>query len=177
MNNTTKVKRKNHGVMSFFNLSKAISDRWNSVDAETKLYCEMIAADELKRYRDDMAAYEEMYGKDLIKAQKRTHKNLSRNKNIAAEGHILGEIKGDAGEESDASSQRKCARASRPGSVENASGDNIEVNVRFVNIDYLGRFLEGNESSVVSKRSFCQSFLCLASNLQMHRPNPQHYRC
>ncbi|KAL7482993.1 hypothetical protein ACHAW6_008639 [Cyclotella cf. meneghiniana] len=178
MNNTTEVKRNNHGVISFLNLSKAISDRWNSVDTETKLYCEMIAADEFKRYRENLAAYEEMYGKDLIKARKRMHKNLSKNNDKAAERRLLRENKGDAGEESDGSSQRTCARAYRAGSVENASGDNIEVNVSSLpSIICLILFFEGNESSPVSKRPLCQSYLRLSSNLQMHLFNPQHTRC
>ncbi|KAL3796111.1 hypothetical protein HJC23_000614 [Cyclotella cryptica] len=77
MNRVSRSKRVNHGVISFKNLSAAISRRWNAVDDETKLYCIRIAADELERYRRDKARYLEMYGTGAVSAQKRTYKKRS----------------------------------------------------------------------------------------------------
>ena len=72
MNRVKRSKHKVHGVISFNELTKEISNRWKSVDAETKQYCETIAADELQRYQRNMAAYEATYGQDVVNAQKRT---------------------------------------------------------------------------------------------------------
>ncbi|KAL7480601.1 hypothetical protein ACHAW6_006278 [Cyclotella cf. meneghiniana] len=72
MNRVKRSKHKVHGVISFNELTKQTSNRWNSVDAETKKYCETIAVDELQRYRRDMAEYEAIYRKDAVEAQKRT---------------------------------------------------------------------------------------------------------
>lgn len=79
MNRAKRSKHNVHGVISFNELTKELSKRWKLVDAKTKQYCDMIAADELQRYRKDMAEYEAMYGKDVIEAQKRHKKHYASN--------------------------------------------------------------------------------------------------
>ncbi|KAL7484159.1 hypothetical protein ACHAW6_009806 [Cyclotella cf. meneghiniana] len=88
MNRVKRSKHEVHGVISFNDLTKEISNRWKSVDAKTKQYCKMIAADELERYQRDMAEYEAKYGKDAVKAQKRKCDSQS-NKNIIAQNNQL----------------------------------------------------------------------------------------
>eukprot|EP00804_Cyclotella_cryptica_P010971 CCRYP_016686-RC/>CCRYP_016686-RC protein AED:0.38 eAED:0.37 QI:0/1/0/1/1/1/2/0/279 len=83
MNRVKRSKHKKHGVISFNDLTKEISLQWKSVDAETRQYCEMIAADELERYRRDMAAHESTFGKDAVKAQKRNHTKKFTKKCVA----------------------------------------------------------------------------------------------
>jgi len=78
MNRVKRSKHKVHGVISFNELTKELSNGWKSLDANTKQYCEMIAADELERYRMDMAAYDAMYGKDAVKSQKQTRETHSK---------------------------------------------------------------------------------------------------
>lgn len=64
-----KKDRKNHGIISFVELSKTISYRWNNeADYDTKMYCRDIADDQLERYREEMAAYVEKYGEESLKA-------------------------------------------------------------------------------------------------------------
>ncbi|KAL7518706.1 hypothetical protein ACHAWX_003514 [Stephanocyclus meneghinianus] len=82
MNRVKRSKHKVHGVISFHDLTKEISLRWKAVDAETKHYCEIIAADELMRYRRDMAAYEATYGKIVVDAQKQSRKKRSKDNNV-----------------------------------------------------------------------------------------------
>ena len=62
--------RETHGI----NLSKAISDRWNTLDDETKQYCEMIYAAQLEEYRKETEEYAHTYGEEAMTAQKRTYK-------------------------------------------------------------------------------------------------------
>ncbi|KAL3784243.1 hypothetical protein HJC23_013530 [Cyclotella cryptica] len=83
MNRVRRSKHQKHGVISFNDLTQEMSMRWKSVDPETKQYCEMIAADELTRYRQDIAAYEALYGNDAVESQKQTHRNKFANKGIA----------------------------------------------------------------------------------------------
>ncbi|KAL7479860.1 hypothetical protein ACHAW6_005590 [Cyclotella cf. meneghiniana] len=89
MNRVKRSKHKVHGVISFNELTKEISNRWKSVDAETRKYCETIAADELQRYRRNMAAYESTYGQDAVKAQKRTRAKHFSNNCIAKNNQCL----------------------------------------------------------------------------------------
>ncbi|KAL7517122.1 hypothetical protein ACHAWX_002072 [Stephanocyclus meneghinianus] len=70
MNRVKRSKHKVHGVISFNELTKQTSNRWKSVDAETKKYCEIIAVDELQRYRRDMAQYEAKIGKGCSRSSK-----------------------------------------------------------------------------------------------------------
>jgi hypothetical protein len=69
MNRKKRSKSKNQSKISFQELSKTIAERWRSVDVETKIYCELIAANELERYRRDMASYEEAHTKKGDKAK------------------------------------------------------------------------------------------------------------
>jgi hypothetical protein len=82
MNRVKRSKHKVHGVISFNDLTKEISNRWKSVDAETKHYCEIIAANELERYQRDMATYEAIYGKVATKAEKHTRKIHSKDNGV-----------------------------------------------------------------------------------------------
>jgi hypothetical protein len=68
----------NHGMISFNDLSKAIADKWKTVDAETKAYCELIANSEHHRYEIELAAYIDTYGEDAVKAQVQSKKSLAR---------------------------------------------------------------------------------------------------
>ncbi|KAL7520454.1 hypothetical protein ACHAWX_005565 [Stephanocyclus meneghinianus] len=89
MNRVKRSKHEVHGVISFDDLTKEISLRWKSVDAETKQYCNMIAADELERYQRDVAEYKATYGKDGVKAQKRKCESQSNNNIIAQNNQLL----------------------------------------------------------------------------------------
>lgn len=95
MNRVRRGRHKVHGVISFQDLTKVLSNQWASVDAETKQYCKTIAADELQRYRREMAAYEAIYGKDAVRAQKRTRKSHSKNHGAAVKNERLGENERD----------------------------------------------------------------------------------
>ncbi|KAL7522722.1 hypothetical protein ACHAWX_007393 [Stephanocyclus meneghinianus] len=68
MNRKKRSEYKNQSKISFQELSRTIAERWRSVDMETKIYCELIAANELERYRGDMAVYEETHTKKCNKA-------------------------------------------------------------------------------------------------------------
>jgi len=69
MNRKKRAKRKDHSVIPFKDLTKTIAERWKSVSPEIKVYCDMIANDELERYRRDIFSYKEKYGKDAVKAR------------------------------------------------------------------------------------------------------------
>ncbi len=63
-----KKDRKNHGIISFVELSKTISHRWNNeADYDTKMYCRDIADDQLERYREEVTAYVEKFGEESLK--------------------------------------------------------------------------------------------------------------
>eukprot|EP00804_Cyclotella_cryptica_P026313 CCRYP_007652-RA/>CCRYP_007652-RA protein AED:0.39 eAED:0.39 QI:137/1/0.5/1/1/1/2/0/262 len=94
MNRVKRSKHEKHGVISFNDLTKEISLQWKSVDAETKQYCERIAADELERYRKDLAAYKAMYGENVAHAQKLTHKNKCETDCIAEYNEPLSDMVG-----------------------------------------------------------------------------------
>eukprot|EP00804_Cyclotella_cryptica_P026314 CCRYP_007650-RA/>CCRYP_007650-RA protein AED:0.44 eAED:0.41 QI:0/1/0/1/1/1/2/0/261 len=94
MNRVKRSKHKKHGVISFNDLTKEISLQWKSVDAETKQYCERIAADELERYRRDLAAYKAMYGENVAHAEKLTHKNKCETNCIAEYNEPLSDMVG-----------------------------------------------------------------------------------
>eukprot|EP00956_Cyclotella_meneghiniana_P010447 scaffold14537_cov45-Cyclotella_meneghiniana.AAC.2 len=65
---------KNHGLISFTDLSKTLSDRWKNADDEVKTYCKKIAAGELEKYRKEQEEYKEKYGAQVFDSQKRTYK-------------------------------------------------------------------------------------------------------
>ncbi|KAL3782466.1 hypothetical protein HJC23_002217 [Cyclotella cryptica] len=69
MNRKKRSEYKHQSKVSFQELSKTIAQRWRSADMETKMYCELIAANELERYRRDMAAYEETNTEEGDKAK------------------------------------------------------------------------------------------------------------
>ena len=69
-----------HGVISFKDLSKAISDKWNTVDDETRQFCEMIYAAQLEEYRKETEDYANIYGEEALNAQKRTYKKQKSGK-------------------------------------------------------------------------------------------------
>lgn len=73
MNRKKRCDHKNHGVISFKDLSKSASDNWQKADSEVKAYCKMVASEELKRYRKDQAAFKEKYGEEAFYAQKKTY--------------------------------------------------------------------------------------------------------
>jgi hypothetical protein len=85
-NKNKREDHKRHGVISFRGLTTTLSNGWNEVDEETRRFCEMIYADELTLYRQEMAEYEKMYGKQALKAQKRTYKK--RNKDDDPKEHF-----------------------------------------------------------------------------------------
>ncbi len=61
-----KKKRKDHvihGVISFIELSKEMSRRWQEADDETKRFCNGLAKSQLKIYYQQMKDYKEKYGK------------------------------------------------------------------------------------------------------------------
>lgn len=49
--------RKSHGKIGFLELTRMIAARWAKVDDETKKYCNMMAAMELVKYKEDMESY------------------------------------------------------------------------------------------------------------------------
>eukprot|EP00804_Cyclotella_cryptica_P000835 CCRYP_001079-RB/>CCRYP_001079-RB protein AED:0.24 eAED:0.24 QI:365/1/1/1/0.33/0/4/2763/97 len=69
-----------------------------------------------------------MYGTNVLKAHKRTHKLLSQSEATAGEVHHLSDNERDAGVGIDVSFQSKYVRASRPGSGQIASGGIMEMN-------------------------------------------------
>ena len=71
-----KAAKKIHGVISFLDLSKTISNRWNSADFETRMYCRDLANKQLVIYRKNMEAFVKKYGKDAAKAPKKEQKDL-----------------------------------------------------------------------------------------------------
>ncbi|KAL3796559.1 hypothetical protein HJC23_009690 [Cyclotella cryptica] len=126
MNRVKRSKHEKHGVISFNDLTKEISHRWKAADAETKQYCEMIAADELERYRRDLAAYKAMYGKDAVETQKRKHKEHDKSNEIADNNEALGASKED---DSGDNSQRKYSIGSRFCETETAMEVEVEMKV------------------------------------------------
>ncbi|KAL3793212.1 hypothetical protein HJC23_000754 [Cyclotella cryptica] len=69
-NRKKRTKHKDHSVIPFKDLTKTIAERWRSASPEIKMYCELIAIDELERYRRDIDEYKERYGNDAVKARK-----------------------------------------------------------------------------------------------------------
>ncbi|KAL7462388.1 hypothetical protein ACHAXS_002766 [Conticribra weissflogii] len=74
-----KKDRKNHGVISFVELSKTVSYNWkNEADEETKAYCKKIADEQLARYREEMASYVEQYGVEAVKSKSKSLESKSK---------------------------------------------------------------------------------------------------
>jgi hypothetical protein len=66
-----------HGLISFQDLSKTISDRWKSADGEIKAYCNNIVKDQLVKYRMDQDEYKKKYGLEVFESQKKTYRKRS----------------------------------------------------------------------------------------------------
>jgi len=66
--------RKNHGKITFVELTKLISKRWREADGITKRFCRDLAERELKRYREDMKEHVELYGVEAGKTKPKTKK-------------------------------------------------------------------------------------------------------
>mmetsp|Transcript_3713 Transcript_3713/g.7926 ORF Transcript_3713/g.7926 Transcript_3713/m.7926 type:complete len:442 (-) Transcript_3713:159-1484(-) len=72
-----KRKRKDHkihGVISFKDLSKSMSQRWDAADSETKAFCTALAQEQKDRYKEELKQYVERYGKDALKEQRKKKK-------------------------------------------------------------------------------------------------------
>eukprot|EP00956_Cyclotella_meneghiniana_P033058 scaffold92943_cov72-Cyclotella_meneghiniana.AAC.3 len=85
-----RIKRKdhkNHGLISFMDLSKELGNRWKNADNEIKEYCKKIADGELEKYREDQEKYKKKYGKaafDYQKKQKKVYKKRKSNSDDSA---------------------------------------------------------------------------------------------
>eukprot|EP00804_Cyclotella_cryptica_P017217 CCRYP_013142-RB/>CCRYP_013142-RB protein AED:0.42 eAED:0.42 QI:0/-1/0/1/-1/0/1/0/175 len=90
MNRKKRGQHVKHGMISFQDMTKAIAERWKSADAETKMYCEVIANEELERYKTEITAYKDTYGEDAVKSKKKSLGNL-KTKRTAMEDHQSGE--------------------------------------------------------------------------------------
>jgi hypothetical protein len=84
INKTKRSNYKCHGIISFKELSKAISERWAAVDTETRQYVQMISDHEMEQYRQDLIAYEAKYGREALDAQKTTYKKRPKKNDAAA---------------------------------------------------------------------------------------------
>ncbi|KAL7475574.1 hypothetical protein ACHAW6_001487 [Cyclotella cf. meneghiniana] len=78
MNRTKRSDYKNHGLISFTNLSKTISEMWKEVDEEVKLYCKKLACREMNRYRYEQELFKEKYGEEAFEAQKKKYNKRSK---------------------------------------------------------------------------------------------------
>eukprot|EP00956_Cyclotella_meneghiniana_P025840 scaffold54707_cov67-Cyclotella_meneghiniana.AAC.1 len=79
-NRKKRGEHKNHGLISFQDLSKTLSARWQTADDEIKAYCKKIADGELDKYRSQQEEYKQMYGEDVFAAQmKSSHKRQKSN--------------------------------------------------------------------------------------------------
>lgn len=83
----SKRDRQVHGVISFIDLTKTISQRWNSADSEVKQYCKDLAKKLLQRYHADLADYVAKYGKVAVKTQSKKQKAIS----MRRDGLVRGE--------------------------------------------------------------------------------------
>jgi hypothetical protein len=75
-------------------MSKVIADKWRTVDAETRHYCEMIADDELERHKQEVAKFKRMYGEEAFKAatssrKKTCHRRSSKRKTENESSHTV----------------------------------------------------------------------------------------
>ncbi len=71
-----KKKRRVHGIMTFVQLTKLISQNWASADKQVKEYCTLMSQENTRRYRIEMDAYIEKYGYESVK---RTYKKRKVN--------------------------------------------------------------------------------------------------
>ncbi len=79
-----------HGKITFKEMSKVIAEKWRTVDAETRAYCEMIANDEMDRHKQAVAEFKEKYGEEAFKSQTSSCKIKEKRKRevLEAEGSV-----------------------------------------------------------------------------------------
>eukprot|EP00956_Cyclotella_meneghiniana_P004909 scaffold6056_cov71-Cyclotella_meneghiniana.AAC.3 len=73
-NRKPRSQHKNHGIISFQDLSNMIVDAWKTVIPEVKAYCSLIAGNELTRYREEQKAFKEKYGEAAYEQHARKRK-------------------------------------------------------------------------------------------------------
>jgi hypothetical protein len=134
INKTKRSNYKCHGIISFKELSKAISDQWAAVDTETRQYVQMISDAEMEQYRQDLIAYETKYGREALDAQKTTYKKRPKNNNDAAAAskrkRKLHEYGSDVSEdESDCSSISDCGETSNQAKSESGFASGMDQTV------------------------------------------------
>lgn len=71
---TDKKKRRVHGILTFVQLSKLISQNWASADKQVKEYCTFMSQENTRRYRMEMDAYIEKYGYESVKRTNKKRK-------------------------------------------------------------------------------------------------------
>lgn len=138
MNKTKRSNYKCHGIISFKELSKAISERWAAVDTETRQYVQMISDTEMEQYRQDLIAYEAKYGREALDAQKTTYKKRPKKNNEVAAAAApaskrkrkLHEYGSDVSEdESDCSSISDCGETSNQAKSESGFAAGMDQTV------------------------------------------------
>eukprot|EP00970_Alexandrium_tamarense_P016735 scaffold7296_cov151-Alexandrium_tamarense.AAC.1 len=78
----------NHGVISFVELTKTISQSWNTCDFATRMYCKGLADEEMDRYNAEIKAYEDKYGEEVVKAQRKKELDKKRRSKSKAKANI-----------------------------------------------------------------------------------------
>ncbi len=81
------VKRKRrdhkiHGVISFKDLSKSMSQRWDTADSETKEFCTALAKEQKDRYNEELNQYVQRYGEYALKEQRKKNRQGVRKERI-----------------------------------------------------------------------------------------------
>ncbi|KAL7466637.1 hypothetical protein ACHAXS_006931 [Conticribra weissflogii] len=66
-----------HGVLSFLELTKLVSEGWRNVDEETKRFCDGLAAQELTRYKKNVKDFISRHGEDAAKHVYKKRKKTS----------------------------------------------------------------------------------------------------
>lgn len=89
-----------HGVLSFLELTKLVSEGWRNVDKETKRFCDALAAQELERYKKNVEDFVSRHGEDAAKHVYRKRKKANgaskrRNRSNATEQESRSEDEND----------------------------------------------------------------------------------
>eukprot|EP01082_Thalassiosira_pseudonana_P014137 g11548.t1 g11548 contig6:59274-60347(-) len=97
----------NHGVISFVELTKTISQSWNTCDFATRMYCKGLADEEMDRYNAEIKAYEDKYGEEVVKAQRKKELDKKRRSKSKAKANITNDDveSGDEHDDEDTNSQ------------------------------------------------------------------------
>jgi hypothetical protein len=74
----------NHGIITFYELTKAISRNWRTCDDATKMYCRGLADEVMDQYKKEIAAYTKKYGEEATKAQRKKQRGKKKSKASAA---------------------------------------------------------------------------------------------